>query len=191
MTQSAQLRRPSARRFSTSWTRWATVALLLLSCATLAPHSASAAENTLGAGIHYWRTVDDLRDQGIGNIDRKGTSGVLSYQHFPGGALGWEVDLEYFDKGFSGSTEEAYAPQVYLVLGHHFYAAVGIGTTISSGLQKNPSDPFYAGRLGISLLLLPSVSLDVNANYRANTFNGLGDAKTDTVTLGALLRFTL
>jgi hypothetical protein len=157
----------------------------------LAALPAQAGENTLGAGIHYWRTVDELRDDGVGDIDSKGTSGVLSYQHFPGGLLGWEIDLEYFDKGFSGSTDEAYAPQIYLVLGHHFYAAAGVGVTYSSGLEKSPSDPFYAGRVGISLLLLPSLSLDVNANYRANTFKGLGDAASDTVTLGALLRVTL
>jgi hypothetical protein len=169
-------------------TRMTLAALVLGAVATL---PAQAGENTLGAGIHYWRTVDELRDDGFGDIDSKGTSGVLSYQHFPGGPLGFEIDLEYFDKGFGGSTDEAYAPQVYLVLGHHFYAAVGVGVTYSSGLEKSPSDPFYAGRLGISLLLVPSVSLDVNANYRANTFKGLGDADTDTVSLGALLRFTL
>jgi len=178
---------PATRRFRP----FALSALALLALAILAPLPALAGENTLGAGIHYWRTVDELRDDGVGDIDSKGTSGVLSYQHFPGGPLGWEIDLEYFDKGFSGSTDEAYAPQVYLVLGHHFYAAVGVGVTYSSGLEKSPSDPFYAGRLGMSVLLLPSLSLDINANYRANTFKGLGNAETDTVTLGALLRVTL
>lgn len=168
-------------------------ALLLLSaaaCALLAT-PAHAGENTLGAGVHYWRTVDDIRDQGFGKLERTGTSAVVSWQHYSAGVVGVEVDLEYFDKGFGGATTDAYAPQVYLVFGHHFYAAVGAGTTISSGLEKSPSDPFYAARIGINVLLLPRISLDVNANYRNNTFSDLGHAKTDTTTLGALLRVGL
>jgi hypothetical protein len=152
---------------------------------------AFAGENVLGFGIHYWRTVDDIKDDGFGDIDSKGTSGVVSYQYFPGGPIGIELDLEYFDKGFSGSTEAAYAPQFYLVFGHRFYLATGIGMTYSDGLEDSPSDPFYAGRLGVNVLLLPGVGLDLNANYRSNTYKGLRDAETDTVTLGAILRITL
>lgn len=176
-------------KIKTAKVRLRLLVLPLLLAAFAAP--AWAGENVLGLGIHYWRTVDDLKDDGFGDIDSKGTSGVVSYQYFPGGPLGIELDLEYFDKGFSGSTEEAYSPQLYLVLGHRFYAAAGVGVTYSKGLEDSPSDPFYAGRLGLNLLLLPGVGLDINANYRANTFQGLRDAETDTVTLGAILRITL
>ena len=103
--------------------RHALALLLFAAACALVATPAHAGENTLGAGVHYWRTVDDIRDQGFGT-------------------LGVEVDLEYFDKGFGGSTTDAYSPQIYLVFGHHFYAAVGAGTIISSGLDKCPSDPF-------------------------------------------------
>jgi hypothetical protein len=56
-------------------------------------------------------------------------------------------------------------------------------------------DPFYALRAGLNLELLPSVFVDISANYRFNDsaqFEGDDtDIDTDTVFLGAALRFAL
>lgn len=53
------------------------------------------------------------------------------------------------------------------------------------------SDPFYAARVGLDFVLLPRIHLDVNLNYRAGTFDELDEASSDTITLGAALRFGL
>ena len=169
------------------WTTVAAVALVALALA--AP--ARAADSTIGVGLHYWRAVDDLRSQGF-DIDRSGTSGIVSYQYVPGGLLKLEGDLEYYDKGFGGSTKAAYSPQVYVVVGGSIYAALGVGVIVSRGFaDRDVSDPFYAARVGLDMALLPHIHLDVNANYRFNAFNQLKDVDTGTVTLGALVRFRL
>jgi hypothetical protein len=66
--------------------------------------------------------------------------------------------------------------------------AAGFGVTFSSGLDDSPSDPFYSGRLGFQLELLPGLLLDFNANYRTNAFEELGDFDVDTLTLGVIAR---
>lgn len=162
------------------------VAMLLGGLAFLA--APAAAEHRIGAGVHYWRTVDDLAEENF-DVDRDGLAKVLTYQYVPGGLLRLEVDLEYFDKGFGGATEEAYSPQVYLLLGGGWYAGLGAGLTYSSGFADDFSDPFYAARLGLDMELLPRFHIDINANYRFDAWSELGDADTDTVTLGALVRF--
>ncbi|HEY0782196.1 MAG TPA: hypothetical protein VGE98_07075, partial [Thermoanaerobaculia bacterium] len=150
---------------------------------------AHAADNTLGFGLHYWRAVDDLRSEGF-DVDRSGTSGIVSYQYAPGGLLKIEGDFEYFDKGFGGANKAAYSPQLYLVVGGSLYGALGVGVTYSKGFpHRNFSDPFYAARVGLDFILLPRIHLDVNANYRFNAWNQLKNADTGTVTLGALVRF--
>jgi hypothetical protein len=122
-------------------------------------------------------------------VDDSGNSLVFSYQYLPGGLVRLEGDLEYFADGYGGSTETAYAPQVYVLIGRGFYGGVGIGITNSDGFADGSwSDPWYAARAGVDLLLLPKLHLDINANYRANAFADLDEAETDAITLGAALR---
>jgi hypothetical protein len=165
----------------------ATLALAAL----LAPAAAQAAEHYLGGGIHYWRTIDDLADEGFDDIEDEGRSFVLSYQAVPAGILSFQMDLEYFEEGFGGATEEAFSPQVYVVVGHGLYAAVGAGVIYSDDFEDEFSDVFYAARVGFNFAVLPRVRLDVNANYRAGAFDELEDADTDAITLGAVIRFRL
>jgi hypothetical protein len=147
-----------------------------------------AADHRIGVGIHHWQTVDDLADEGFEDLDDEGTSGILSYQFQPEGIFSLELDLEYFADGFAGSTEEAYSPQAYLLVGHGFYAGAGIGVTHSDG---ETSDPFYAARVGFDLTIIPRVSVDLNANYRFDDWDLIEEVETDTVTLGAVLRLRI
>jgi len=167
------------------------VTLAALASALAAAGTAEAAEHRLGLGVHYWRTVDDLADEGFEDLEDDGLSYLVSYQYVPRGLLRFEIDLEYYDDGFAGSDESAFAPIGYLVVGSGFYVAAGVGVTISDGLEDDVSDPFFAGKVGFMFDLLPGVSLDLNANYRANAFSELDEADTDAITMAALVRFSL
>jgi hypothetical protein len=164
------------------------VPMLVLAGLLTAP--AFAGEHRIGIGYHYFTTVDQLHVDNLGAIDDNGNSVVFSYQYLPGGLLRFEGDLEYYSGGYGGSTDKAYAPQVYVLLGRGFYGGVGIGATRSDGFPNGDkwSDPWYAARVGLDLLLLPKIHLDLNANYRANAFSELDNAKSDAVTLGASVR---
>ncbi len=157
----------------------------------LATSAAGAAEHRLGLGVHYWRTVDDLADEGFEDIEDDGLSYLVSYQYIPRGLIRFEIDIEYYGDGFAGSTESAFSPVGYIVVGSGFYVAAGVGVTISDGLEDDISDPFYSGRVGWVFDLLPGVALDINANYRANAFSELEDADTNAITLAGLVRFSL
>lgn len=168
------------------------LALLLLCVWLVAP--AEAGQHRIGVGVNYWKTIDELEDAGFENadeIDDSGLSQVASYQYWPKGVLGLQIDIERFPDGFGGSTETAWSPQVYVTVGHGFYGGVGIGVTNSSGFEDDWSDPFYAAKLGFNLGLLPRVSLDVYGNYRFEAWSELNEADTDTVFLGALVRIEL
>lgn len=169
------------------WRRAALTAIL----AVAIPAAAAAGEHRIGFGYHYWKTVDDLDD--FADIEDDGYATVLSYQYLPGGLLRFEVDVEYFSDGFGGSTDDAYSPQVYVLFGRFLYAGVGIGITHGDGFASGDdwSDPWYAARAGLDILLLPRLHLDINANYRANAFEDLEDADTDALTFGASVRLRI
>jgi len=156
-------------------------AILLLCLAV----PAVAGEQTFGVGVHYWRAVSELSS----SFDRSGAAGMLSYQYVPVGLLKLEGDLEYFPKGFGGADTTAWSPQVYLLVGKRLYAGVGAGVIYSKSFSGELSDVFYAARIGTDLVLVPRLHLDINANYRFKDWNQIGKATTDTVTLGAVLRF--
>jgi hypothetical protein len=152
-----------------------------------APRQA-AADSSIGFGLHSWRTVDDLHSEGFANIRRSGLSYLLSYQYSPGALLKFELDGEYFAKGFGGSTHYAIAPQAFVLVGGFIYGGVGIGTTYSKDFANDFSSPFYVARAGLNLHLLPRFTLDVNANYHFHAFNELKGVNTGTVTVGAIAR---
>lgn len=152
---------------------------------------ANAGDHRLGFGFHYWKTVDDLAAEGFGNLEDNGVAQVFSYQYLPGGLLRFEFNVEYFNKGFGGSIERAYSPQFFVLLGRFVYAGVGTGVTYSRGFSDRWSDPYYAARGGIELLLLPKLHLDLSANYRFNAWSELEHVETETLTLAAILRLGL
>ncbi|HVT59600.1 MAG TPA: hypothetical protein VHR45_14505 [Thermoanaerobaculia bacterium] len=151
----------------------------------------ASGESLIGFGVHSWRTVHDLRSEGFTGIKRSGISYLVSYQYNPGWLLKLELDGEYFDKGFGGSTHAAFSPQAYVLLGGFIYGGVGIGTIYSSGFNHSFSNPFYAARAGLNFHLLPRIHLDVNGNYHFKAFNQLKGVNTGTVTVGAAIRVAL
>ena len=146
-----------------------------------------AGEHRIGGGANYWVAVDDLDDEGVDDDD--GFSYLVSYQHW-WDFLGIEVDMELLPDRFG---ETAYAPEAYILVGSTIYAGAGMGLIRTDG--EFADDPFYAFRIGLNLGLLPSVFVDISANYRFNDSVQLEDddtdIDTDTVFLGAALRFAL
>lgn len=169
---------------------------LLLGALLILPTTAShAGEHSLGLGVEFWRTVDGFPDSGtFDDIEDDGQSFLISYQYKPAGLIRFELDLEIFDDGFAGSSETAVAPQAFVLVGAGgLYGGVGIGVTISDGLEDDVSDPFYMGRLGFQFSLLGAIKLDLHATYRFDAFEELEgiDFDSDTYTFGAAVRFKL
>ena len=151
--------------------------------------AAGAAEHRFGFGGHYWRALDDVAEEL--DVEEEGVAPYVTYQFVPAGIVKLELDLEYFEAGFGGSTSEAFAPAAYVLVEWGLYGGVGVGVTISDTLDSDVSDPFYAARLGWDFQVLPRLHVDVHANYRANTFAQLEDYDSDSITLGAALRVAL
>jgi len=161
-----------------------------LVCTLVAPLAGMAAEHSLGLGVMYWEAIDDLAGSGF-DLEESGFSGIASYQYLPKGIFTLELDLEYDPDGFNGSDGSAVSPVAFILLGHGLYGGVGLGVTFADGLENNVSDPFYVARVGWNFHILPRISLDLNLNYRANTFRGLGDVESDLITLGGFVRVKL
>lgn len=147
----------------------------------------SRAEHDFGAGINYWKVVDDID---VRDVDDSGFSYFVNYRRSLGTLLRIEVGLERLPDRFG---ESAYAPQGYLVLGRSIYAAAGVGGIYTDGSFAD--DPFYAIKAGVALPLPFWLKLDLAAQYRFNDFADLKDEDrkigTDTVFLGAALRLVL
>lgn len=156
--------------------------LLLLLPATVA----WSGEHRLGGGANYWVALDDLDED---DIDDNGFSYLVSYQYMMEW-MGLELDVELLPDRFD---ETAVAPAAYFLLGKTLYAAAGIGIVNSDG--DFADEPFFALRAGVNMEVLPNMYLDVSANYRFNDEAELDDddrdIDTDTVFLGAALRFGL
>jgi hypothetical protein len=167
---------------------WIVFALTALLVGVAAP--AEAGQHRLGFGFHWWKTIDDIQGDVFGDIESDGVSQVFSYQYLPGGFIKLEADVEYFKDGFGGSTDSAWSPQFFVLFGSFVYGGVGVGITNSSSFESDWSDPYYAARAGFDLLLLPKIHLDINANYRFDAWSELENVDTETLTLGAIARFS-
>lgn len=169
------------------------VFFILVSAALATALPSAAADHRFGVGLRYWQTQDGFPDiDGLEDIDEDGESYIVSYQYVPGGFFRFELDLEFFESGFAGSDETAWAPQAFILVGNSFYGGVGVGATYSSGLDDD-FDPFYAVRLGWDIQLLGSLRVDLHATYRFDEWDQVEDfdLDTDTYTFGAILRFQL
>jgi hypothetical protein len=165
--------------------------LLLVASAVVALVLASGAMaeagQRLGAGVHYWKTLDKIK---VKDVDENGLSWIVSYQYAPSPLIKLQSDLEIFPAHFAGADHPIFAPNAFILAGGTVYAGLGIGIFYDNG---NFSDnPFYALRAGIDLELLPSLYLDINANYHWESWEGLGKAvrgiDMHTITLGAAVR---
>lgn len=144
----------------------------------------------LGGGVNYWKTIDNIDSS---DFDENGLSWLASAQFDIAEYSRIELAVEWYEKGFGGSTDDIYAPQAFLLVGKGLYAGIGIGGYYTDG--DFASDPFYALRAGFNIEVLPALYLDINANYRFQNFSDLSasgtDIDTDTVTLGAAVRLEI
>ncbi len=141
----------------------------------------------IGGGVHYWLSIDDIEED---DVDENGLAFILSYQYQMAGFFKLEGNLEFLDEGYAGSDELVLSPQLYFLIGRGLYGGVGIGINYSAG--EFADDPFFALRAGVDFEILPSIFLDIHANYRFEKWDFEKieeDIDTDTITLGAIVRF--
>ena len=140
----------------------------------------------VGAGLHYWYALEDIDAD---DIDDKGYALRFSYQYVTTSLLKIEADLDVLQEGYAGSESTVFSPQAFLLLGKGIYAGIGAGINYSDGSFAD--SPFFALRAGFELEILPSLYVDINADYRFETwdFDAVKeDIDTDTITLGVLMR---
>jgi hypothetical protein len=171
--------------------RWTLpLAIALAAPVAAAAPAAAETEHRFGAGVHYWKNLDEIADDLPDfEVDEDGLTGVLSYQYVAG-LLRFELAAEYFESGFQGSADWAVAPQAYVLIGRGLYAGVGVAATYADFERGSWSDPYFIAKAGFDMLLVPRVHLDLNADYRFAEWEELEDYDTDTITLGATVRFT-
>jgi len=151
--------------------------------------AALAGTHRLGVGANYWKTVNDLEIEDATDIDENGLSWLASYQYVPAGIFKLEVDLEYYPK--LAGQEAFWSPELFVLVGGTIYAGAGIGVYYDGEVFNDT--PFYMLRAGFDFTILPFLSLDINANYRFNDWDSFDtdDLDTDTIRLGAAIRFAL
>ncbi len=164
--------------------------LLLAFFLLLSAVPAQSAEHRFGIGAQFWKTIDDIEDDGFGEIEDDGFAYVVSYKYVPRGMFSLGLDLEGYDSGFGGADDFTLSPIAWLYVGKRLYAGAGVGVSFSDGFEDDISDPFWAGRVGFEFHLLPRTTVDINANYRAGSFDELDQADTDSITLGAMVRWS-
>jgi hypothetical protein len=165
--------------------KFLTVALVMCGILVAMVPAARAEDSKfrLGLGANYWIAVEDID---ISEVDENGLSGLVTFQYVPNSFVKVQLDVELRPEGFLGSSETVWLPQTYVLLGNFIYAGAGIGMYYTDGSFQD--DPFFAFRAGIDFPLGP-IHLDVNANYRfEGKLNG-SDIGTDTVFLGAAVRY--
>jgi len=156
----------------------------------LAAVPAALAGHSLGVGANYWKVLSDIDKEDFKDIDESGLSWLASYQYVPRGLFKFELDLEYYPK--LGVAQQAFwSPEAFVLVGGTLYAGAGVGIYYSDGTFSNA--PFFMLRAGVDFAILPFLSLDINANYRFNDWNTLdkSDIDTDTIRLGAAVRFAM
>lgn len=161
-------------------------AVLVIGMSGWFPIATTAGQHSLGGGIHYLITVDDIDTD---EFEDDSIGWLASYQ-FTSGFTTLELDIEYFPDRFAGFEEEVWAPQAFLVLGSYLYAGLGIGSYYD---ESDWSDPFYILRFGLDLPMSHTWSFDLNVNYQFNDFDQIQDVDedfdTDTITLGTMIRY--
>jgi hypothetical protein len=159
---------------------------LLILCALVLFVAPASAGTRFGGGLHYLKTVGDIKD--TPEFDDSAFGFLGSVEFGAGSLLRVDADLEVIPD-YAGSSEIMWQPQGYLLIGDFIYggAGIGIGYLGDFGWQ----DPFYALRAGVDFPL-GSVDLDIFASYRFQTakdLEGLGSDDMNSITFGAIVRF--
>jgi len=163
---------------------WAIAALCVIFTAT---SSSAQLGLRVGGGIHYVKTVGDIKD--TPEFDDNAFNLVASAQ-LGSGLLKFEGDVEWVND-YGGSGESLWLPQAFVLVGGLVYGGVGIGTGYIDGEWFDK--PFYALRAGVDFPVGP-VSLDINANYRfmdTSVFENVDNEDFDSITFGAFVRVGL
>ena len=163
------------------------VGLLILSVVMFTGSAWADSAHRLGGGLRYWVALDDID---VDDVDEDGISFIVSYQYSMADFFKLEADLEFLDKGYAGADDTVWSPQAFFLVGKGLYGGVGVGINYSDG--DFADNPFFAFRAGFDLEVLPSIFLDINANYRFEKwdFDRIEeDLDTDTITVGAILRY--
>ena len=163
--------------------RYTAVAAFAVALATLV--LAVPAMASLGVGVHYLKTVGDIKDDD--NWDRNAFGFIGSFQHGTG-LLKLEGDVEWVND-YGGTDHSMIEPQAYALVGNHLYGGAGIGIGYINDNWQN--SPFYALRAGYALGL-SALTLDGFASYRfqkTEALEGLTSDDLDTVTFGVIARF--
>jgi opacity protein-like surface antigen len=167
------------------------IAVVAAGLTWLAPAPAAlAGTHSFGVGANYWKTLENIEVKDVTNIDESGLSWLASYQYAPEGIFKLELDLEYYPS--LGPDQKAFwSPEAFVLVGGTLYAGVGIGDYYNG--DKFSDKPFFMFRAGVDFAILPFLSLDINANYRFNNWDKdvADDIDTDTVRLGAAVRFSM
>jgi hypothetical protein len=139
----------------------------------------------LGGGIHYCKTLGDIKD--TPEWDPDAVAFLVSYRYkMP--LIKIEGDLEWV-LDYGGSDETMFQPQAWLIIGGMIYGAGGIGGSYIDGDWLD--NPFYGLRAGVDLTLA-GLNLDCFASYRfqsADVFDDIDQSDLDAITFGAILRF--
>jgi len=164
------------------------IALIAIAAATLASSGildAAQCGSRIGGGLHYLRTLGDIKD--ASGWDENAVAILGSYQYAPPGILSIEGDVEWVID-YAGD-KDMIEPQAWLLLGRMLYAGGGIGIGYIDGDWLD--EPFYALRAGVDLPL-GSLHLDAFATYRfqnSKVFDDVNQEDLDAITFGAVVRF--
>lgn len=160
------------------------VVSLVLAGALAAPAQAG---QRIGGGVHYLRTLGDIKDES--EFDENAFGFLASYQRDVA-LFKIEGDVEWI-LDYGGSGNALIQPQAYVLFGNFIYGGAGIGTGYFDGEWW--SDPFYALRAGANFMLV-GLDLDAYALYRfhdTEVFEGFGEQDLDSLTFGAVIRFSI
>jgi hypothetical protein len=163
---------------------WTTAAACVLFAATA---SQAQLGLRLGGGVHYVKTVGDIKD--TPEFDENAFNLVGSAQ-VGSGLIKFEADVEWIPD-YGGSDKSLWLPQAFALIGGLVYGGAGIGTGVIDGEWFDK--PFYALRAGVDIPLGP-VGVDINANYRfmdTGVFEDIDSEDFDSITFGAIVRFGL
>jgi hypothetical protein len=159
--------------------------LSLVLAAAMLTGLAAPAECGIGAGVHYLKTVGDIKN--TPGFDENALGLIGSYQYGVS-LVRLEGDLEWINN-FGGSDHSMIQPQAYALVGRGLYAGVGIGIGYIDNSWQDA--PFYALRAGYTIPLV-KLSLDAFGSYQfqnATTLQGLTSEDLDAVTFGVIARF--
>jgi hypothetical protein len=146
---------------------------------------------SIGGGVHYNKYLDDIESD---DVEEEAFSYVVALRRNVNWLIGMELAGELQPEDLTGREEDTIIPQAYLFLGKVIYGGAGIGIGYYDG--DFADDPNYYLRAGLDLEFIPGIFLDVSARYVVQDIEEVEDevddnVDTDTVTLGANLRFRI